>query len=378
MKPTRKWLTIFFATHLLLLFLASNTFAVIAKGMGRDQDQALNSALKAAIEAELGVTVSSSAVNKNFMLIKKEIVTHSKGYVTDYQIKEQSKTADGTVIITIDARVDRELLTDHTRTMEILMKMAGHPKILIFGIDEDLNAVAAGTDYFDALITTVSQVFQEKFKFDVLNWPTLQASYPNIEGRLDRDRAVRHNDRFKADIMITVGLNLLKDNQSPGKRKARLALTGIRISDNHLLGEFFCTVGPFSTANLGEVGIQKAAIAATQKEDIFLGAVDLAGKIAAAMQKELDRGHGFKYSVSFFDFPDSEELMTAMPLIDGYVRHTLESKTHSKLSLVYWSNLKTDALMQQIKKIMEQKDYTYRFKTDGRVIMFKWKHPENF
>lgn len=378
MKSMRKWLFRYFATQLLLLFFSSPALAVIAEGMGSDRDQALNSALQAAIEAELGVMVESNAVNKNFMLIKKEIVTHSKGYVTDYRIKKQNTTPDGIVTITIDASVDSKLLTDHTRTMEILMKMAGHPKLLIFGIDEDFNAVPAGTEYFDALIKAVSRVFREKFKFDVLDWPTLQAHYPDIEGQLNRNRAVQYNDRFKADIMITVGLNLLKESQSRGRRKARLTLSGIRISDNHLLGEVFRTIGPFSSAKAGEVGTQKAAIAATEKEDIFLGAVDLAGKIATAMQKELDRGHGFKYSVSFLDFPDIEELEAEMPLMDGYVRHILESKTKSKLTLAYWSNLKTDALMQRIKKMLDQKTHTYRFKIDGRMIMFKWKHPEDF
>ena len=363
-------------TFLCLLFVSLPVHAVQVTGVGINRDQALNNAFQSAVEAEIGVAVESAAVSENFMLIKKEIVTHSKGYVSSYRIINESTQGDGTVTIVIEAKVNRNLLADHTQTLDILMKMSGHPRLLIFGVDQDFNSVPADTEFFNELISVVSQVFQEKFRFDALDWSSLQTQYPDIEGRLTREMIKKYNDRFKADFVIEVGLNLDKDRQD--HQTARLSLTGIRISDNYTLGETYRDIGPLTVKGLSQQTIYHEAVTAAKKEDIFLGTANLAKKIVETMHSELDRGHGFRYMVSFSNFPNNEELETKLTGISGYVRHTIESKSNSQVNLAYWSNLKSDSLMKQIQGLLDGKGYKYLFKLDGRKLKFKWKHPEGF
>jgi hypothetical protein len=359
-----------------LLFVSLPVHAVQVTGVGINRDQALNNAFQSAVEAEIGVAVKSAAVSENFMLIKKEIVTHSKGYVSRYRIINESTQGDATVTIEIEAKVNRNLLADHTQTLDILMKMSGHPKLLIFGVDQDFHAVPADTEFFNELISVVSQVFQEKFRFDVLDWSSLQTQYPDIEGRLTREMIKKYNNRFKANFVIEVGLNLHKARRD--HQKARLSLTGIRISDNYILGETYRDIGPFAVKGLSQQTIFHQAVTAAKKEDIFLGSANLAKKIVETMHGELDRGHGFRYMVSFSNFPNAEELETKLTMIRGYVRHTIESKSNSQVNLAYWSNLKSDSLMKQIQGLLDDKGYQYLFKLDGRKLKFKWKHPEGF
>ena len=359
-----------------LLFVSLPVHAVQVTGVGINRDQALNNAFQSAVEAEIGVVVESAAVSENFMLIKKEIVTHSKGYVRSYRIINESTQSDGTVTIVMDAQVNRNLLADHTQTLDILMKMSGHPKLLIFGVDQDFNAVPADTEFFNELIAVVSRVFQEKFRFDVLDWPSLQTQYPNIEGRLTREMIKKYNDRFKADFIIEVGLNL--DKGPRDHQKARLSLTGIRISDSYIIGETYRDIEPFAVKGLSQQAIFHEAVTKAKKEDIFLGAANLAKKVVETMHRELDRGHGFRYMVSFSNFPNAEELETELTRISGYVRHTIASKSNSQVNLAYWSNLKSDGLLKEIQSLLDSKGHKYLFKLDGRKLKFKWTHPEGF
>ncbi|MGD9212905.1 MAG: hypothetical protein PVI90_19125, partial [Desulfobacteraceae bacterium] len=261
------------------------------------------------------------------------------------------------------------------QTLEILMKMAGHPKVLIFGIDEDFNAVPSGTEIFDQLINVVSKVFKEKFKFDVLDWQALRAKHPHIEGGLNRDLVLHNNNLFQADLMILVGLNLQNSRQSGN---ARLMLKGVRISDNQLIGEAYRKLGPFKTKGLSEQKVYQAAVTAAEKDDIFIGAVDLARKIIDSMQSELDRGHGIQYTLTFYKFPDSDKLKDSLTQLEGYVRHNMDLKQDNEMTVTYWSNLKSDALLQQIQKLLETENVKYKSKVEGRVLKFKWVHPEGF
>ncbi len=365
-------------THIILPLVCSTGLAVQATGMGVDRDQALNSALQSAIESELGVAIKSSATSENFVLIKKEIVTHSRGYVSEYRIVKETQAADGMVTLTIDAEVDRKRITDHTQTLDILMKMAGHPKIVVLGVDQDFDAVPANTEIFDGLIHVVSQVFQEKFRFEVLDWHHFQSKHRGIEGGLTPEMVIRHNHQLKADLMILVGMNLVRSKRLKNTANAHLIFKGVRISNNHLIGNTHRRVGPFSTKGLNQQQIYKAAVDAAEQEDIFVGAVDLAQVIIENVESELDRGHGFRYVVSFYKFPKIDKVKQDLTLISGYVRHNIEILSDDELTLAYYSNLKTDALIEQIQKVLEDEKFAYKVKTEGRTLKFKWTHPENF
>ncbi len=378
MNHFRQGLKALLLTLILLSFVCSTGLAVQATGMGVDRDQALNSALQSAIEAELGVAIESSATSENFVLIKKEIITHCRGYVSQYHVVKEEQTADGGVTLTIEAKVDRKRLTDHTQTLDILMKMAGHPKILVLGIDQDFDAVPVNTEIFDRLIKVVSQVFQEKFRFEVLDWQNFQSKHREIEGGLTPELVIRHNDQLKADLMILIGLNLMRSEKSKNSTDAHLIFKGVRISNNHLIGMTDRRVGPFSTKGLNQQQIYKAAVSAAEQEDIFVGAVDLAQVIIENVESELDRGHGFRYLVTFYDFPQMDKVKQNLTQLSGYVRHNIERSSDYELTLAYYSNLKTDALIEQIHKVLETEKFTYKVRTEGRTLKFKWTHPEDF
>jgi len=361
---------------MLLMCIPSVVGAVQVEGMGIDKDHAVTNALQVAVEQVVGVTVASATDVANFQVIKDEIVTHSQGYVTGYNILKESRDADGGYTVLVDAQVNKGQIESHVQTLDILMKMAGHPRILIFGDDTDINAVPSGTEIFDPLVATVAQVFKDKFRFEVVDWPTMRTRFKDLPGKLNKEVAVKNRSRLQADYYVAVGLDMTPAS-SEARARLDLNMKGVRISDGHLLGESSRDVGVISTKGLKPAQQYRRAVE-TASQDVFVAAADIATAVVNELQSEVERGKGFRYTLGFYDFPDKPLLEAEMAALGGYVRHGVDKSNSVTLQMSYWSNLRTSALADQIRGVMEKHGYQVKFKQDGRLLKFKWENPEGF
>jgi len=360
----------------LLMCIPSVVGAVQVQGMGVDKDHAVTNALQVAVEQIVGVTVVSATDVANFQVIKDEIVTHSQGYVTGYTILKETKEADGGYTVLVDVQVNKGQIESHVQTLDILMKMAGHPRILIFGDDADINAVPSGTEIFDPLVTTVAKVFKDKFRFEVVDWSTMRTRFKDLPGKLDKDVAITNRSRLQADYYVAVGLNMTPSSRG-AKARLDLNMKGVRISDGHLLGETARDVGMIVIKDLNQ-GRQYRLAIETASQDVFVAAADIATALVNELQSEVERGKGFRYTLGFYDFPDKPLLEAEMAALGGYVRHAVDKSSSVTLQMSYWSNLRASALAEQISAVMQKHGYRVKFKQDGRLLKFKWENPEGF
>jgi hypothetical protein len=363
---------VFSAALLLTVLLSAPAWAVQATGFGVDRDHALTNAFQKAIEAAIGVDVKSHSLVDNFMLIKDEIITHSKGYVRSYEIVREGPANGGGYEMTIDAQVDRGAIGDHIQTLDILMKMAGHPRLLIFGTDDDLESVPANGELFAPLVRKVSEVFAEQFRFEVVDWATMHSKYPRIPGRMTPEHAAKYNNKLRCDMFVAVKLNLEKGNH------ARLVLKGVRISDNQLLGQSQREVQVKGLDTMNVPARYRRAVEAA-RDVVFQAAADLARDMVAGIQSEVEQGKGLRYTLGFYEFPDQDLLTRELGVLPGYVRHEVKRSDSVNLELAYWSNLKPGQLFERIRDMLETKhQYRLRSKQDGRVLKYKWENPEGF
>ncbi len=119
---------------LALLLTASAAFAVQATGEGIDRHQALNSALRSAVEIALGTAIASDSIVESGVLVRDEIASHAKGYVSTYKVVSEGALSEG-YTITIEAMVNQELYGDYS-TLSILQKMSNLPRLLIFASND--------------------------------------------------------------------------------------------------------------------------------------------------------------------------------------------------------------------------------------------------
>ena len=93
----------------MLLFIFVSLYAevesVVATGYGINQDKALDSAIKQAIQQVVGRYVTSDTIMKNDKLIKDEVLSVSNGFIKDYKTLNVTQN-DGLWEATINAQVE--------------------------------------------------------------------------------------------------------------------------------------------------------------------------------------------------------------------------------------------------------------------------------
>ena len=104
------------------LMADSDITETIATGYGVDQEKALRSAFRTAIEQSIGVVIDSETLVKNYTAIKDDIFSYSNGYIEEYSKIDDGKNYDGLYFITIKAKVKNRKLTGKLKEMNITVK----------------------------------------------------------------------------------------------------------------------------------------------------------------------------------------------------------------------------------------------------------------
>jgi len=95
---------------IVILILVSHAFcstgtSTISTGVGVTKEEAIQDALRKAVESVTGVFVYSTSEVKDFTLVRDEIVTASKGYVKEFKIISDSKV-ESSYFVTLNVYVD--------------------------------------------------------------------------------------------------------------------------------------------------------------------------------------------------------------------------------------------------------------------------------
>ncbi|HUW83153.1 MAG TPA: hypothetical protein VMZ31_10190 [Phycisphaerae bacterium] len=99
---------------------------------GLDCDDAVKRALRQAIEQAGKVDVFSKSETENFQLMKDTVLARAVGKVTDYKVLSKQEGVGGTCVVSLEAKVSKELLDATWGEVEILLQQMGRPKIMVF------------------------------------------------------------------------------------------------------------------------------------------------------------------------------------------------------------------------------------------------------
>lgn len=357
------------AISLAILLAASTAFAVEATGEGIDRHQALNSALRSAVEMQIGTAVASDSIVESGVLVRDEIASHSKGYISSYKVLQEGATADG-YTITIDAVVDSKLMYSDYTTLAILQKMSGLPRLLIFGSGTGFNSVPPQS--MKELVHAVSRIFGNKFQFEVIDWPISRAKFVEIEGSMNLKKAARFNGLLKADYVVTVELELPRDANPV------MHLTCVRISDGLKIGEVRRPVEKYVSLSGKPAQIYRRAVEAAEPE-AYWASVRIARELLEHMESELDRGKGFRYTLTFMGFPDLPQLCAALEDVPGFVRKEIKRQNGMNMEVSYWSTLRSENLLKRVSGALKDVGVDkFQSKLNGRNLKFRWQNPDGF
>ena len=125
---------------LMLINISASAQEVTVDGAGRNKDEAIKNAERAAVEQVVGNFVDSQTLVENAMLKLDEIYTHARGFVSGVKILSEEKS-DGLYKVTARMNVESEPNSALIGQLETVMRL-NDPRITVIMMRDNL---AAGT-----------------------------------------------------------------------------------------------------------------------------------------------------------------------------------------------------------------------------------------
>ncbi len=219
---------------ILLLFFAAALYGqaaeVTVKGLGSilnndvgaARDQAIDDALRKAVQEALGTHIRSTTLVQNFQMVEDNILSWSRGYVSRYQILQEGPGPYDSYEVTLRATVDLTSLQNDEQNLRDLLEKMGNPRVMLLIEEKNMTSQSAW-DYFSLDMTSAESAMIEFFQnkgFEVIDPSLVKANRKKDEiiAALSGDaRSAAAIAAFQdADIIITgkavsrvaTGLNL--------------------------------------------------------------------------------------------------------------------------------------------------------------------------
>ncbi len=179
-------------------FITAGTPYIISEGCGYNREQAVHSALRAAVEKNMGVFIESQTKIENYKLISDKILSRTKGYVSHYEVVAGSeRTEFGLIVLKIKAVVKATALREDLEAINLIYSMKNLPRIMVF-----IKEHAPGLTLTQRTTATVleSELLSKGFRL---------VDRERTEKIKDMDIARFSNNSFAAKIGFRLGADLL-------------------------------------------------------------------------------------------------------------------------------------------------------------------------
>lgn len=362
---------LFFVSLCFLSLWTAGAQAIEVRGEGINQRQALNAALRQAVEMSLGTEVETNTLVENFQVVRQQILNHTKGFVRSYKILSQDTSTSGLIKVLIEAEVDDQSIKDSTKALSSLMKMAAHPRIYVTGIDADFDAISSLSDEFRLLSEMVEETMRDEFKFDVLDNEAVRLADRQKYRFTDRKNNLKRARRANAAFVIFVEL---LHNPSGQTQPLTLRLEVVEVASNRSVAK---EEVPFSMGGWTKTDQNsRQAIISEAKDHIYAPSVLVAASLVEALRKEVyEDGQRYELSFSRFDEKNIQFLETDLATLSGYAKHELQSQKKTALSLSYWSLLKAGPLHEEVSRLLKGQAIPFTFKIRGRTLTYQFDDP---
>ncbi len=361
-------LLVFLSFIIPCLFSLKAEANIQVNAQGSTHREALNNALRQAVEMQLGTEIESRSLVENFQVVRQQILSHTHGFVSSYKILKEQTDSSGLVKLTIDATINEKSLHNSSTALLTLMKMAAHPQVYVGAIDEDFDAVSSLNDDFHLLTQSIEETLREDFKFAVINTENARLKDHTPYRYSGRRQHLRRAQQSKADFLII--MELLKNTTTAPV----LRLESLEVATGRSLGTEEITF-PLENETNNPQQEQKRIIALAQ-DYLYPPTAQLAASLVEHLQQEV-YGDGQRFELGFYRFDEktAELLKTDLPQLKGFVRTKITGQKKNALNLSYWSLLEPRALHREISNLLKAHNIAYRFSLEGQRLSYRFNDP---
>lgn len=201
-----RWIVSFIAVLLCvsLVYAEVPEKMIIAEGVaaGSDlkaKDEAINRALRRAVEQGVGTVIDSESMTQNYQLLEDKVYSQVKGYVKSYNIVSDNGGADGVYKIKVEAVVAIASLTKDLQGLNIIKERKNNPRIMIL-IQESVDGLEQPSELVQSEIEkeflAKSFPLVDKGQFQMVKERDVALSYSNPE------KAAVLGREFGAEVVI--------------------------------------------------------------------------------------------------------------------------------------------------------------------------------
>ena len=147
------------------------TQTVISKGVatifgddkGLARDQAIDDALRKAVEQTLGTFVQASTLVQNNMVVEDNILAWSDGYVRSHRIMSEGLADASTYEVTIEAEVELANLKNDWDSIQNLLNRMGNPRLMFMIEEQNIGQSTNRFDYLSVDMNITETTLLDKF-----------------------------------------------------------------------------------------------------------------------------------------------------------------------------------------------------------------------
>ena len=93
-------------------------------------NDAVEQALRQAVEQTAGVFIHSESEMEQFILVKDQVLSRARGYITRYKVLKQQKSSEMYNVV-VEAYVSGDMIVDDLMAMKILLQRMDRPKLML-------------------------------------------------------------------------------------------------------------------------------------------------------------------------------------------------------------------------------------------------------
>lgn len=186
------------------LIESEGTGAIVQNDMALARDNAINDALRKAVEQAVGMFISSQTIVENFTVIEDNIYSRSQGYIRNYSIASE-KSEETLYHVKVKASVKVGTIQNDLSALGLLMSRKGMPRLMVLMTERTSAGEGAAFQWDPTAPSVAEEVIQSDFLKDGFTFVdrTSLAKLQKVEGAdISNDTARRFGDQVDAELVI--------------------------------------------------------------------------------------------------------------------------------------------------------------------------------
>ena len=162
--------------------IATGAAEIFNDNTSNAKSQALQNALRRAVEQTVGDLIDSETLSQNFQIIKDEILNSSRSLITRYEILEEGPTEDNRAYqVEIRAWIAGKKIRDKLKALRILRNKTGSKRLMVIYYKQDPLALSRQFQTVPAHLGILNGIFRQA-GFQLLDESEMNRVYRVIEG----------------------------------------------------------------------------------------------------------------------------------------------------------------------------------------------------